>query len=137
MNLVHLRRFLATAPQVLDHLDERIYPNRAPQAVTVPFAVISEVSDTHTKTLVGAEDQLHFATVDLVIYGETYQQVADARDGVVELFNRDLGYSGPMGGIDVDYAWVENHRGDHIAPLFGDDVAFHELTLTLEIRYRR
>ncbi len=84
--IADLRTYILANSAISDEIDTRLYPTRAPQGSTKPYAVINTVGersvDTHNDS-----GLLHEDTVEIVIYADTITKVYEIHDDMRSLLS--------------------------------------------------
>ncbi len=134
----HLRDYLLTFADVVTALGTRIYPNHAPQKVTVyPYAVYHRVSSVRWRTLADGARQ-GSPRIQFDCYGDTYAKASSAREVIANVAdNFTAQVSTGSGGVCLLDLRVEDERDDYEEPVHADEIGEHVCSIDLVVAYRK
>lgn len=126
-----LQAFLVQNPGIASAVDTKVYPNdKVPGGDVLPYLTF-HLASTHFHRHLKGSSRLREASIPIVCYGRTYEEVQRVRDAV---FNA-VGEDGKQITPKVRVFWSDENE-DYVNPLFDDDQGIHEITLHLEVRYK-
>lgn len=124
-----LLRALLASPAVAMLMGRRVYAVMAPQSATYPFATYRRNAIEREQTL-GNPMGVPRVSVELQIYGGTYEQARQAADAIRSVLD---GYGGSALGCTVSQVSLEQESDDFVALAGGDLPPAYQITQSYDV----